>query len=44
VGIVEWDSLEQAVTWRNGQGWKDLSPQRDKALKITQQYAVEAVQ
>ena len=44
VGIVEWDSLEQAVAWRNGQGWKDLAPQRDKALKIIQQYAVEAVQ
>ena len=44
VGIVEWDSMEQAVTWRNSQGWKDLAPQRDKALKIVQQYAVEAVQ
>ena len=44
VGIVEWDSLEQAVAWRNGQGWKDLAPQREKALKIIQQYAVEAVQ
>jgi uncharacterized protein (DUF1330 family) len=43
VGIVEWDSLEQAVAWRNGQGWKDLAPQRDKALKLIQQYAVEAV-
>ena len=43
VGIVEWDSLEQAVAWRNGQGWKDLAPQRDKALKIIQAYAVEAV-
>jgi uncharacterized protein (DUF1330 family) len=43
VGIVEWDSLEQAVAWRNGQGWKDLASQRDKALTIMQQYAVEAV-
>jgi uncharacterized protein (DUF1330 family) len=43
VGIVEFDSLDQAVAYRNGQAWKDLSPQRDKAIKITQQYAVEAL-
>jgi len=42
VGITEFDSLDQAVAWRNGQAWKDLSPQRDKAIKIIQQYAVEA--
>jgi uncharacterized protein (DUF1330 family) len=42
VGIVEWDSLEAAVAWRNSQAWKDLSPQRDKAVKIIRQFAVEA--
>jgi uncharacterized protein (DUF1330 family) len=42
VAITEWDSLDQAVTWRNGQAWKDLSPQRDKAIKVIRQYVVEA--
>jgi uncharacterized protein (DUF1330 family) len=42
VGIVEWDSLDAAVAWRNGNAWKDLSPQRDKAVKIIRQFAVEA--
>ena len=42
VGITEWDSLDAAVAWRNGQAWKDLSPQRDKAVKIIRQFAVEA--
>jgi|ERR1700730_2195014 len=42
VSITEWDSLDQAVAWRNGNGWKDLSPQRDKAIKILRQYFVEA--
>jgi uncharacterized protein (DUF1330 family) len=42
VGITEWDSLDAAVTWRNGNAWKDLSPQRDKAVKIIRQFAVEA--
>jgi uncharacterized protein (DUF1330 family) len=42
VGIVEWDSLDAAVAWRNGNSWKDLSPQRDKAVKIIRQLAVEA--
>jgi uncharacterized protein (DUF1330 family) len=42
VGITEWDSLDAAVAWRNGQSWKDLSPQRDKAVKIIRQFVVEA--
>jgi uncharacterized protein (DUF1330 family) len=42
VGITEWDSLDAAVAWRNGQGWKELSPQRDKAVKIIRQFVVEA--
>lgn len=41
-GITEWDSLDAAVTWRNGNAWKELSPQRDKAVKIIRQFAVEA--
>ena len=42
VAITVWDSLDQAVAWRNGQSWKDISPQREKAIKITRQYVVEA--
>ncbi len=42
IAITEWDSLDQAVAWRNGKDWKDLVPQRDKAIKILRQYVVEA--
>ena len=42
VGISEWDSLEQAQAWFNSPARKNLEPQRDKAIKIVRQYAVEA--
>jgi uncharacterized protein (DUF1330 family) len=42
VGITEFDSLEQAVAYRNSQAFKDLDPQRNKAIKIIRQYTVEA--
>ena len=42
VGITEFDSLDQAVAYRNGQPFKDLEPQRSKAIKIIRQYTVEA--
>ena len=42
VGITEFDSLDLAVAYRNGQAFKDLDPQRSKAIKIIRQYAVEA--
>ena len=42
VAISEWDSLEQYQAFRNGSAYKDLAPQRDKALKIIRTYAVEA--
>ena len=42
VGITEFDSLDQAVTWRNSPAWKELDPQRNKAIKIVRQYTVEA--
>ena len=42
VGITEFDSLDQAVAYRNSQAFKDLDPQRNKAIKIIRQYAVEA--
>ena len=42
VGITEFDSLDQAVAYRNSQAFKDLDPQRNKAIKIIRQYTVEA--
>ena len=42
VAISEWDSLEQAQAWFNSPARKNLEPQRDKAIKIVRQYAVEA--
>ena len=42
VAISEWDSLEQAVAYRNSKAFKDLAPQRDKAIKIIRSFAVEA--
>ena len=42
VAITEWDSLEQAEAYQNSAAFKDLAPQRDKAIKITRSYAVEA--
>jgi uncharacterized protein (DUF1330 family) len=42
VGLSEWDNLEQAQAWIASQGRKDLSAERDKAIKIIRQYIVEA--
>ena len=41
VGITEFDSLDQAVAYRNGSAFKDLDPLRNKAIKIVRQYTVE---
>ncbi len=43
VAIIEWDSLEQAQSWFNSKAFKDLAPQRDKALKTHRRYVVEAM-
>jgi uncharacterized protein (DUF1330 family) len=43
VAITEWDSLEQAEAFYKSTAWKDLTPQRDKAVKTIRRYAVEAV-
>jgi len=43
VAITEWDSLEKAQAFYNSKAWKDLAPQRDKAVKIIRRYVVEAV-
>ena len=42
VGIAEFESLDQAIAYRNSQAFKDLDPLRNKAIKITRQYTVEA--
>ena len=42
VAITEWDSLEQAEAFYKSTAWKDLTPQRDKAVKTIRRYAVEA--
>ena len=41
VGLTEFDSLDAAVAYRNGQAFKDLDPLRNKAIKIVRQYTVE---
>jgi len=41
VGIVEWDSLDDAVAFYKSKGWADLAPQRDKAVKVVRRYVVE---
>ena|SRR5437660_12932756 len=43
VAITEWDSLEKALAFYNSKAWKDLAPQRDKAVKVIRRYVVEAV-
>jgi uncharacterized protein (DUF1330 family) len=43
VAITEWDSLEKAEAFYNSIAWKDLAPQRDKAVKTIRRYAVEAL-
>ena len=40
VGIVEWDSLDEAVAFYKSKAWTDLAPQRDKAAKVIR-YLVE---
>ena len=42
VAITEWDSLEQAQAFYNSKAYKDLAPQRDKAVKTTRRFIVEA--
>jgi uncharacterized protein (DUF1330 family) len=41
VGIVEWDSLDDAVAFYKSKAWADLAPQRDKAIKVVRRYGVE---
>jgi uncharacterized protein (DUF1330 family) len=41
--INEWDSLEQAQAFYNSKAFKDLAPQREKAMKINRTYLVETL-
>jgi uncharacterized protein (DUF1330 family) len=41
VGIVEWDSLDDAVAFYKSKAWADLAPLRDKAVKVAQRFVVE---
>lgn len=41
VGIVEWDSVDDAVAFYKSKAWTDLAPQRNKAVKTTRRYVVE---
>jgi uncharacterized protein (DUF1330 family) len=41
VGLVEWDSLDDAVTFFRSKAWTDLAPERDKAVKVARRYVVE---
>ena len=40
--VSEWESLEKAQAWGNSDARKALMPQRDKAIKIIRQFAIEA--
>jgi uncharacterized protein (DUF1330 family) len=41
VALSEWDSLEQVQAYRNSAAFRNLAPQRDKAIKIIRAYTVE---
>jgi uncharacterized protein (DUF1330 family) len=42
VGIIEWNSVDEAVAFYKSKAWTDLAPDRDKAVKVTRRYVVEA--
>jgi uncharacterized protein (DUF1330 family) len=41
IAISEWESLEKAQAFINSTAFKNLAPQRDKAVKTIRSYAVE---
>ena len=41
MGIVEWDSVDDAVAFYKSKAWADLAPQREKAVKVIRRYVVE---
>jgi uncharacterized protein (DUF1330 family) len=40
-GVSEWESVEKAQAWYNSAERKALTPQREKAFKVTRQFIVE---
>jgi len=42
VGLSEWPSADAAQAWLTSQQRKDLTAERDKAIKIVRQFIVEA--
>ncbi len=43
VAIIEWDSLDRAKAFYNSGVWKTFLPDREKVVKTTRRYTVEAV-
>jgi uncharacterized protein (DUF1330 family) len=41
ITISEWESLEKAQEFINSAAFKNLAPQRDKAVKTIRSYAIE---
>jgi uncharacterized protein (DUF1330 family) len=41
VGILEWDSVDDAVAFYKSKAWTDFAPQREKAQKTIRRYVVE---
>ena len=41
VALIEWDSVDDAVTFYKSKAWNDLAPQREKAQKTIRRYVVE---
>ena len=39
--IVEWDSVDDALTFYKSKAWTDLAPGREKAQKTIRRYVVE---
>lgn len=40
-GVSEWESVEKAQAWYNSAERKALTPQREKAFKVTRQFIIE---
>ena len=41
IGIVEWESVDDAVAFYKSKAFTDLAPQRDKAVKVVRRFVVE---
>jgi uncharacterized protein (DUF1330 family) len=39
--IVEWDSLDDAISFYKSKAWADLAPEREKSTKVIRRYVVE---